>query len=516
MEETVFSACAEQDLDDHGILETILPPTISSPATRPILPRAPSSSYPLSPNALCETVASNTLALSPPHTPPQQCHYGLAEPVLLPPIEININSLPIVPVSSTEACSGDAISRPLATKHTITPPEDIEHSGWLGGREGFAASAPAPFESEEVATGSMSSDSAVVDQGGAVASTSANPNDLPQMRLTLDWLSGIVDDMYTYKDDYKIVSHILPCPHIESHAFRRVVSHVLERQASQNGYTTVVQAAPPESKPTTPQAYLNHNIIFLVKTVDDFYRTYPEHFAAPGSVHLAVVERIIPPCLGTEIEEMWSESTEGYIARRLHELSHEGGTLAFMYPTKAGAQSYSKECRESALDPVLRALVTRYDLKIPDFYEAISKLSCTNAVPTFRQMRAKMSGLCSTLNSSDARPHSCGNVKLNLIHAAQVDVHVDPSVWIKLFIEQERRHIQEAVQGYYTRAKEAQMLPKGDHDEVLPQYSLIAEILSGLETRATEQDMCADIEVGIFVIKKTSNDCPGVDGSDDM
>jgi hypothetical protein len=219
----------------------------------------------------------------------------------------------------------------------------------------------------------------------------------------------------------------------------------------------------PKSPPTTPAPpfegddYFTQRVFDCAVEVPDYSQKLAAQpltprlqrpAVAPNSIDVSIVERYIPPTSTTEFEELFSISGRSFLNDRLIELSPDHGTLLFIYPTKAGGETFRRDYLDPVLAPTLRSMMVEHDLP-HNLATAVGSMSAIEALPTFAELVANLTTFLNTLNNNGTatptRYRLHGNAQYTLVHSAAQDVLLDRSVWSKdWWNKQEKTRIQRA------------------------------------------------------------------------
>lgn len=226
----------------------------------------------------------------------------------------------------------------------------------------------------------------------------------------------------------RVLSHALPSPSSEGHAFPAVIDAIQQATApNQITWMNIFHAVSgkfsladlPKSPPSTPAPpgegddYFTSKVFNMAVEVPD----YSEKITAkpllqqklrpaisPSSIDISVVERYIPPTSPTEFEELFSSTGRSFLSDRLIELSTKHGTLLFIYPTKIGGTTFRKDYLAPILDPVLREMGTTHDLST-DLLQAIGSMPDIDQLFSFEEMQAHLQEFCRSLSIDGSTPH---------------------------------------------------------------------------------------------------------------
>lgn len=276
----------------------------------------------------------------------------------------------------------------------------------------------------------------------------------------------------------KILSHALPSPSPAGHAFPSVID-AIEHSTSPNSivWINVWHAVSgrfsleelPKSPPTTPAPphggddYFTTKVFNMAVEVPDYSQKRnpaqplvqtPRPAISPSSIDVSIVERYIPPGSTIEFAELFSPTGRSFLSDRLVELSPEHGTLLFIYPTKAGGETFKKEYIGPILDPLLREIGTAYDLST-DILVDIGAMPATEMLVTFEEMSSQLQDFCRALGSGEggSTPHGRFHrqgTDYSIIHASKQEVPLDRKVWARdWWNKQEKAKIQRAFQEHH-------------------------------------------------------------------
>ena len=223
----------------------------------------------------------------------------------------------------------------------------------------------------------------------------------------------------------------------------------------------------------------------------------PSLAVPPASTDFTLLERFIPPSSTQEFMDFFTLGSPSILADRLVELSPDGGTLLFIYPTKVGAETFKTEYLNPILDPILRSVITSHCLSLEIGVE-LGTMASINHLVSFEGLKRKVNMLLRELSRSTI-PTS--KARYTLLHANKSAVHVHRKVWTQWYLKQEAPKIRHVTTQYLSRAR------KQFGNENVNQVMLMRSIVEGVEQRdyvhggsPTEQD---GIEVGVFVIRRS-------------
>ena len=289
-------------------------------------------------------------------------------------------------------------------------------------------------------------------------------------------------------------------------------------------YITITHAVPanfaltslPSSPPTTPSGSVMQEDYFTPRVFssavpvanrhDTFTRRGVKSPAAwspglavpPATSDFALLERYIPPATILEYDDLFLPTGPSALVDRLMELSTDRGTLLFIYPTKAGAQTFVSKYLNPVLEPVLRSVTTGHCLTA-DIGVNIGTMEAVEHLATFDGLKRNVSILLKGLNRGT---DSTNLSHYTITHTNKAVVHIHRKVWAQWYIKQETPKIRHVTTEYLSKAR----LLTGD--ENVSYGMLTREILEGVEHRsyaggeAPGEDSA--IEVGIFVIQRSA------------
>ncbi|KAL4779863.1 hypothetical protein BJX76DRAFT_361355 [Aspergillus varians] len=337
----------------------------------------------------------------------------------------------------------------------------------------------------------------------------------------------------------KIVYQMLPypCPadkptsmEINQSIFCSIVQAVQHRlQHGQSPYINVTHAVPeqfslsnlPHSPPSTPHSlapsddYFKPTAVFsnaaVVSAYHDFQgpiqsRTphFPVPIVPPFSVHISVLERYLPPCSSQEYKDLFSPHRPSFLVDRLSELSPDGGSLLFVYPTKRGASTFKSQYLGPILDPLLRQLVVVNELSA-EIGRYLGKVSAVAHMDDFDSMRKNLDQLCDGMSSSSSR--------FNIVSARKGSVRLDRKLWSEWYIHQDKARMKGVIGLYWQNsrrlpASKSTLNTSSYHrleDKEVTSAMLLSEIIEGIRKRPYGEEMEPrdGIELGVFVIRRS-------------
>ena len=321
-----------------------------------------------------------------------------------------------------------------------------------------------------------------------------------------------------------VVAHVLPLPAEDSsphHAvFTRTIQAIQDRhgQAAQP-YITITHAVPhkfdlnclPTSPPATPNLvqesgdYFNQHTFAHAAVVPAYHAptrglsastsSSPNPIVPPRSVQVAILERYIPPSSIKEYNDLFSIHGRSALLDRLSELSVDGGTLLFIFPTKTGATNFSDNYLSPVLTPNLLQIVNLNRL-VWNLAEDIGRMPAIPIMHEFGTMKAKITTLCKSISD---RQSTVAGSRFELVYSNIGSVPLDHATWREWYIEQEQGRIREVLRSYW---KQGRRLP-GDTE--VTDATIARAIIDGLRkgVKGARSGSGDGVEVGVFVIKRS-------------
>ena len=281
------------------------------------------------------------------------------------------------------------------------------------------------------------------------------------------------------------------------------VTHAVPRSSSMNQVPTSPAVTP---NPRTSQApdYFSVQNTFSKAVIATSYQdalessvpSSPHPLVAPSTIRVSLLERFIPPNSANEIQDLFTNEAPSELVNRLTELSTDGGTLLFIYPTKVGATTFKNNYLGPLLNPHLRTMAGVHGL-MSDLGTNIARLEAIDHIPTFDNMVKKVKQLLSKLarSTNPGRPPR----RFDVLHQGTEMVPLDRKSWQTWYIHQEKARIQGIVKRYFQRGQRLPVTPG------ISAGAIYREIIEGLERREYDAHCPTQdgIEVGVFVIQRT-------------
>lgn len=184
----------------------------------------------------------------------------------------------------------------------------------------------------------------------------------------------------------------------------------------------------------------------------------------PNSLHLTLLERYIPPSSPAEDAAMFSTKSS-ILIDRLHELSPQGGSLLFIYPTKTGAMNFDNDYLGPVLDPLLRKLMVLYGLR-EDLLWGVRNMTSTPKLAEFNTLRDRVKRVCKALTDGDDGDHQRPRMPTKLVYSAKTTVSLNELSWREWWTQQEQIRIRDIVKKHLTNLPSASStVAGGRHDK---------------------------------------------------
>lgn len=325
----------------------------------------------------------------------------------------------------------------------------------------------------------------------------------------------------------RVLSHALPSPSANGHVYPAIVDAIHSSTPAQpTVWINIFHAIQgrfnladlPTSPPSTPgppiggDDYFTQKVFDSAVSISDYSLDLsslprsPRPVVPPSSINVSVVERYIPPTSSNEFSDMFNPSGPSLLVDRLVELSPNNGSLVFIYPTRAGAETFMREYLGPILEPLLRTILVVNNLS-SELGTRLGTMASAQHLPDFEQLHRSMSTLCAKLTqrSSTVQRFHDHRASFSLVHASKEEVHIDRETWLKeWWAKQEKPRIRDAMTKY---AQEAQKKSSNEHAErAVTPTELIQQLLDGVTKRPypPQQEALSGIEVSVFVIKRSN------------
>ncbi|KAI9783971.1 MAG: hypothetical protein M1839_002916 [Geoglossum umbratile] len=187
----------------------------------------------------------------------------------------------------------------------------------------------------------------------------------------------------------------------------------------------------------------------------------PNPILPPSSQHISLLERYIPPPSPSDDQSMFSSSSS-ILFDRLFELSPNGGSMLFIYPTRTGAREFCRHYLGPVIEPLLRRLMVLHQLP-PHLLMSIQKMTAVDDMMEFEDLHAKLQGLCDSINTEDTEEGPMGEMNsdeeemraairkagVQLLYASRKKVCLDNCVWPEWWAQQEASRVRQLVRRHF-------------------------------------------------------------------
>ncbi|KAL7268682.1 hypothetical protein RUND412_008684 [Rhizina undulata] len=189
----------------------------------------------------------------------------------------------------------------------------------------------------------------------------------------------------------------------------------------------------------------------------------PNPILPPSSLHLTLLERYIPPNSAGEHESMFSTSSS-ILLDRLFELSPQGGSLLFIYPTRTGAKCFDREYLGPVMDPLLRKLMVLYALR-EDLLWGLRNMAAVEKMDEFEVLRGRVDKFCRRLSGErspglahyqKAKGVKLPKIPLEMAFAAKTTITLNDMSWREWWTQQEQTRIREVVKRHSSKMPSSQ------------------------------------------------------------
>ncbi len=228
----------------------------------------------------------------------------------------------------------------------------------------------------------------------------------------------------------------------------------------------------------------------------------PHPVVPPASMNVSLLERFIPPSSAEEYLHLFSTDGPSVLVDRLIELSPNGGTLIFIYPTVAGANTFANEYLGPLLHPLLRTMCSIHSLSM-DFGAGVGSIGAVDQMLSYESMTRKINILLRKLGRATSTVHRFAP-KYTLLGHSKQSVGLDRKNWSDWWTHQEMPRIRTVVERYLQRG---QMMPTRVPGKTVTAATLVQEVLDGVQKGRKYADCDVEkegIEVGVYVIKRTA------------
>ena len=228
----------------------------------------------------------------------------------------------------------------------------------------------------------------------------------------------------------------------------------------------------------------------------------PHPVVPPASVNISLLERFIPPPSAEEYLNLFTAEGPSVLVDRLIELSSNGGSLIFIYPTAAGANAFANIYLGPLIHPLLRTMCSIHNLSM-DFGAGVGSIAAIDRMQSFEDMSRKIQLVLRKLGRQTSSIHR-QPPKFTLVQSSKHRVDLDRKAWTEWWAQQETPRMRTVVDRYLKRGS---MLPTRIGGQDVTAATLVQEVLDGVKEGRKYADYDAKregVEVGIFVIKRTA------------
>lgn len=228
----------------------------------------------------------------------------------------------------------------------------------------------------------------------------------------------------------------------------------------------------------------------------------PHPVVPPASMSVSLLERFIPPSSTEEYLHLFSTDGPSVLVDRLIELSPNGGSLIFIYPTAVGAGTFANDYLGPLLHPLLRTMCSIHSLSM-DFGAGVGSIGAVDQMLSYESMTRKINLLLRKLGRGTSTVHRI-TPKYTLLGYSKQSVHLDRKTWSDWWTHQESPRIRTVVERYLQRG---QMMPTRVAGKTVTAATMVQEVLDGVREGRKYADYDVEnsgVEVGVYVIKRTA------------
>ncbi len=229
----------------------------------------------------------------------------------------------------------------------------------------------------------------------------------------------------------------------------------------------------------------------------------PHPVVPPASMSVSLLERFIPPSSTEEYLHLFSTDGPSVLVDRLIELSPNGGSLIFIYPTAEGATTFANDCLGPLLHPLLRTMCSIHSLSM-DFGAGVGSIGAVDQMLSYESMTRKVNKLLRKLSTRGSSTVQRTTPKYTLLEHSKQSVDLDRKTWSDWWTHQETPRMRTVVDRYLQRG---QMMPTRVAGKTVTAATLVQEVLDGVrEGRkyADHDDERQGVQVGVYVIKRSA------------
>lgn len=268
----------------------------------------------------------------------------------------------------------------------------------------------------------------------------------------------------------------------------------------------------PKSPPATPfrtggDSYFGDQTIFThvaevpvhhdLRYSSQNYESLAQRHIMTAEASNIILERYIPPTTANETVDLFdANSCRSYLADRLPELAPGVGSLVFIYPTKTGAQIFTRRYIGPILDPLLREMSILKGLNT-NAAEKLGRMKSVETMFEFGEMQEKLKALCDSMNSRITFQRT--KTEFTIEHSERAHVVLDRDTWMTWFIEQEQQRLKQDLVDYH---REGGRLPDTENVNTEVTAGMLSrDITDGLR-KSTKIAGEVGVEIGVFVIRR--------------
>ena len=357
-----------------------------------------------------------------------------------------------------------------------------------------------------------------------------------QLKYSLIILTAPAASIGSYTNNtISVLCHSQPCPLpitiLETEAvtaFKGLLAGIQNKIDSSHQYIHITHAVPvkfnmgqiPNSPATTPSIHIASaastdyfslptnvfsNAVVAVdhqEALNSSVPSSPRPVVPPASVNISLLERFIPPPSAEEYRNLFSAEGPSVLVNRLIELSSNGGTLIFIYPTAVGANAFATSYLGPLLHPLLRTMCSIHNLSM-DFGAGVGTTAAIDQMFSFEDMTRKIQIVLRKLGRGTSSIHR-QPPKFTLVESSKHLVDLERKAWVEWWAHQETPRMRAVVERYLKRGLR---MPTRIGGQDVTAATLVQEVLDGVKEgrKYAEYDVEREgVEVGIFVIKRTA------------
>lgn len=223
---------------------------------------------------------------------------------------------------------------------------------------------------------------------------------------------------------------------------------------------------------------------------------FPQTVVAPSSITISILERFIPPATSQEYADLFKVTQPSALVDRMTELKAGNGALIFVYPTFQGAETFKKQYLQPILDPQLRTMILAHGVPT-HLVEEIGSLEAQKYMYRYDELRLKVLELVMRMNAKgEGKLH-----QFTVAAASKQTVHIGRDALVEWYLAQELPRIRGLILNFYGRT--LLNVPQDGPPSDFTSAGLVSQIIDAVKTRPYDESPRDDIEVGVFVIKRS-------------